>query len=297
MKHLNVAPLLSLLGLVAFAPEARAQSCEQKVGDQFGTYVTLTASAASANIWPPKMPLPQRDDKLECNVKQWKAVGTRVLSSTSGAATVNTSYSYYVGPNAIAVTTTVEGSRTSSSCRCSAQGHITLLAGWLDTITLHSKSMRKVTPNDVKNGPGAQQKDIIHLTVHSRPATASVKDCHSDGQPAFVYQAEFWIILVTPGFGNQLGLGGGQPRQGMGYCSVDASRGEMAALNEFPIVVRMGVSEQLIGSLVTQNDPTAGMSRARREGVSFCIDHPSQPTDLTMTSASGTQYWCTAAAH
>jgi hypothetical protein len=294
LQRLNCTVLVSTLGLSAFAPATPAQtSCEQQIGKQFGTYVILNASAATTSF-PVNIPPPQTDHKQECNVKQWKAAGTRVLSSSSGPAKMNTSYSYYAGPDAVSVSTTVEGSRSSSDCRCTAQGHILLEAGWADTITFHSRSMRKVMPNDLKSGNGATQTDIIHLKVHSRPSTVGVTDCYSNAKPAFVYQAEFWIILSTPGLGNPLGLGGGRPRQDIGYCSVDASVGEIEVLNEYPNLLRMGVAEQVIGSMVTQTAPTAGLSRARREGVSVCIDHPSYPADLTMSSASGSQYWCSA---
>lgn len=294
MQRLSGSVVVATLALAAFAPATPAEaSCEQQTGTQFGTYVLLSASAA-ATKWP-DFPPPQSDRKNDCNVGQWKAVGSRVLSSSAGGARVNTSYTYLVGPDALSVSTTVEASRPGKDCRCSAQGHIMLEAGWGDAITFHSKSMRKVTPEQLKSGNPAAEKDIIRLKVHSKPSAAGVSDCSASSQPSFVYQAEFWITLVPTVLPHPLSLGGGQPRQGIGYCSVDVSMGYVEVLNEYPVLLRMGVVEQVIGSLQTAQAPPAGVARARREGVSVCIDHPSDPADLTMTSASGSQYWCNAA--
>jgi hypothetical protein len=66
-------------------------------------------------------------------------------------------------------------------------------------------------------------------------------------------------------------------------------------MNGLETAIHITINEEAFGEVThdkTSNGSLEGHLKVELSGIRLCVVHPEKPFDLTLTSASGADYWC-----
>jgi hypothetical protein len=295
--------LLSTLCLLTSAQAQPGSACPPRPkGRFFGYFVFLTANAEVGGA--------KNDSKKEetCWVSGLSASGQNRLESHGQYAGLTTEYSYAVGPTGISASARLYG-QVNNTKMGGGSGHADLWLMWHDTLTFHSKTLSQVTAGDFHKGnPKAQdlaagsQIKVAVRYMQSPPQCSGEKD-------KFQYQtgvvAAFYGVLG----GGGVGPPGEVPKQAPNGTPVNgdnwfirshkcgipsgSSLHYIEVANGYDFFFQITVDAETAAYLAAPDYPE-GHLKVELSGMRMCIVRPEWPKDLTITSASGTDYSCPA---
>lgn len=201
-------------------------------------------------------------------------------------------YNYNASQNNVSLKVRVAGDGPPK--KAVGGGAASVSVEWVDTLTFHSNKMRAITPQTIGGTP-LMKSDMIYLQVRfnsGNPQCSGRTKYFRYATSAHAAMANTiagvgWITIpkdvpIAPAetyytVMDMCGLPNQAPKN-------------LVVLNGFGASLSVGASATLNG-LLTSGEPHGDLS-VSMTNMSLCIVRPATPDDLTLTSASGVNYWC-----
>ena len=214
------------------------------------------------------------------------------LRSDGPGGHVSADYSYEVSLRNISVSSHLAAN--GSKKNASAGGEVQVLVEWFDQLTFHSN---KVKP--IQKGPDGKPivtKDSyfsVEVKLSGTPTCQHSGPFQVLGRWA-VYadyeQSKALEYLIVAGTDPPISFQSKLAQSG-DICGGFLYPWSFDLINDSKVELRGLTSVVLLGD-VNSKQPS-GNASGGVSGMSVCLVHPTQPDDVTVTSLSGTNYWCT----
>lgn len=207
-------------------------------------------------------------------------------------------YSYTIGAAGISGSASVSGQHNSDHGG-GGSGLSMLWLMWHDTLTFHSSLIPVIDPNDFRRGhpPTAAQlaEAMIHFEVK---LLQNSPHCSGLQEPKFKYATGVIGAVRDIGGGEAIIAPGGAPPGAtaqnwllrMDTCGIPTGAVSAQVPNGQSVAVHVTVQENLLGD--TDGKTRAGNLKVELSAERLCVVRPAKPSDLTITAASGGDYWC-----
>jgi hypothetical protein len=291
---LSMTMTSSLAAAQAQAPEGSGMgnSCPEPMNKFFGHFVMVSATA--------HVGLQKLDEKKEktCWVAGASASGQNNVVSQDGEQSASADYSYTIGPTGITGSATVDGQVNSNHVNGGTSGAMLWLM-WHDTLTFHSSLIPLIDPNAYHLGtpptPAQLAETMIKVNVR---LLQNPPQCSGLNEPEFKYfTGVFAGVRDIMGGAAMIAKGGAAPGATVDNwllradsCGIPSGSITAQAPNGQSVAVHITIQENLLGNAGPKNH--AGHLKVDLSGVRLCIVRPAKPSDLTITAASGGDYWC-----
>jgi len=293
MKRI-VCGLLLLAAHDAFAGGV-AQGCPQELELKFG-YMSISNAVAHAGGG-------SRDKKTEhvCWVSKTSVTGQMKAESHGDHSDITSEYEYRISGGEVHASARLYGVLTHAKLG-TAGGATAMWISWRDQVTFHSKQMPEGTRNMVYDPDPA--KMILNLaksalTIHGKLLQNPPPTCAGESGK-FRYFSGI-AALTRDALGAGVAIGSDPEPNGrdtfllrIDRCGLGVpggARDTTVVQNGVPIPIQVTVEITLLGELSHPHDPE-GHLKVDFPSLRLCFVRPTRPSDLTMTSASGADYWC-----
>jgi hypothetical protein len=292
-KHCYFLSWLLIVFVIAFflstQAKAAAKTCPPRPQNTLWALTVLASGSAGAGGGQL-----DKDEFLAC----WQPVprlnGQKHFSSTGGGGQISADYSYDIGMGNFSISATTSGHGTPQRANASAGADV--LVEWLDQLTFHSN---KIKP--IQRGPDGKPiitKDSFYsvtIKVNGAPTCSASGSSKAMGLWSFIAEDEKSsselkyapikdsLYSFRPSAEAQAMLCGGAY-----YGKISGTQIDL--LNDSVVSIRGQASVGLNEVLDSGN--SSGNSKGGWSGMSICVVRPAQPDDVTLTSLSGTNYWC-----
>jgi hypothetical protein len=292
---LTLTMLMSLAAARAQGPpegSGLGASCPEPMGNFFGHFVMTDAIAFVAGR--------NREEKKEktCWVAGPSASGQNRVESQSGEDAMAAEYSYTISAAGISAAAKVSGQHNSDHGG-GGSGVSMLWLMWHDTLTFHSSQIPLVDPNDYRGGHPPTPEQLVEQMIHFKvKLLQSPPQCSGLKEPEFHYLTAVAAVVVDIGGGKGIIAPGGAPPGATSEnwllradtCGIPASSVTAQVPNGQSVAVHITVQENLLGN--TNEKTRAGNLKVDLSAERLCVVRPAKPSDLTITAASGGDYWC-----
>jgi hypothetical protein len=300
----NIATRLALsLSILCLWTSAQAQpgggACPPRPkGRFFGYFVDVAAGTVVGNTSDKK-----EKAELTCWVSGKSATGQYRTESKDQYADLTAEYSYTVGPTGISGSTRIYG-QVNNIKRGSASGNAHFWLMWHDMLTFHSNKLPHNGEYEFRTDPGKAEevlaKSLINVKVkllQNPPQCSGMRD-------KFVYETGV-VAAAMSGSQSDGGFGPGQIRTGTpdhpntaynwfirpGKCGIGNDYHYATVRNDQDMSFQITVNAGANGSIGYDDSPE-GHLKVEFSAIRLCIVRPEKPSDLTITAASGADYWC-----
>jgi hypothetical protein len=288
------------------APARRGSDCPEPENKLFGYFVRADASSNAGSGQHPN-----KHEKT-CWVAGQSVSGQNSAKDQGKFATMTADFSYSIGPSGINASTHLYGNLNNNNLG-SGSGNVILWLAWRDMLTFHSKEMPVLTPKEAWTiGPDqvadklARSKIGLKVRLLQNPSCAgrTSKFTYLTGVIAEVYPQGgvqghernamgSWGPVRPPGSERPNPLASEADNQILraNACGTGPQDMQIVVVNGWAQPIFLQVQEILNGVLSQPHEPE-GHLKVEMSNVRICFDRPAKPKDLTMTSASGGDYWC-----
>ena len=292
---LTLTMLMSLAAAQAQAPpegSGMGTSCPEPMNKYFGHFVMVSASAFVADR--------KRDEKKEktCWVAGPSASGQNRVESQSGEDAMAAEYSYTISPAGISASANVSGQHNSDHGGGGSGGSMLWLM-WHDTLTFHSSQIPLIDPNDYRRGHPPTDAQLAEAMLHVQvKLLQNPPQCSGLKEPHFHYLTGVAAVVRDIMGGEGIIAPGGAPPGATAEnwllradtCGIPAGSVTAHVPNGQSVAVHVTVQENLLGN--TDGKTRAGNLKVELSAERLCVVRPAKPSDLTITAASGADYWC-----
>jgi hypothetical protein len=291
--------LALLLCIVCFSAGAQAapegsgmgSSCpEMSYG--FGHFVMVSAQSGVADQGT------KIKKEKTCWVPGPSASGQNRVESYNGEDEFTSDYAYSIGPTGIDASARVEG-KSSGERYVGGSGGAMLWLMWHDTLSFHSSKMPTVTPGDFYLGKKTDWNVAEGWIKVQVKLLQDPPQCTGTQDSNFKYATGVFAAVKDIMGGDAIKMPGPPPPLStsqnwllrMSTCGIPSGSITAEAPNGQSIAIHITVQENLLGN-VQQGVTPSGKLNVDLSGIRLCVVKPSKPSDLTITSASGADYWC-----
>ena len=175
---------------------------------------------------------------------------------------------------------------------------------WHDSLTFHSKQIPTINPDDFRRGRPPTPADLANSAIKVKLRLLQNPPQCSGETHEFTYKTGVYAIGIS-GMSNG-GVGGIAPPGGIppksnkdnwyiraDKCGIPSDTGDVQAINGQEMAIHITVNEQTDANLDFHKSPE-GHLKVELSGIRLCVIRPKEPSDLTLTAASGADYWCPA---
>jgi hypothetical protein len=298
--------LVLLLSTLCLWTSAQAQpggsACPPEPKSQhFGYFVQV---GANADVGGAKN---DKKDELTCWVAGPSKNEHNRLESHGQYADFTSEYSYTVGPAGISASARVYG-QVHSVKDGSGGGHADLWLMWHDTLTFHSNKRTRVTSGDFYKGTPNRQDLAAGSTIRVKVRLLQDPPQCSGASNEFIYQTgvigAFRSLLTN----SNVTAPGDIPTQTpkgspitaenwfirAGKCGIPNGFQIVDVPNGYDLALRISVNADTQGN-IDHGKTQEGHLKMELSNIRACVVHPEKTSDLadlTITSASGADYWC-----
>lgn len=286
------ALLLSTFCLLTKVQAQGGANCPNGEPPKFGYFVNLGANAGVG-----------RDNKKAqektCWVTAPSTQGKNKVESQDQYADLTTEYSYSVAATGISASVRLYG-QVNNIKRGFGSGHADIWLMWHDTLTFHSKLIPLAPdPKELINHPAQfpmmVAKSMIKVTVK---LLQDPPQCAGGTTDYFRYKTGILVAARSSAGGDAIGpVKGpeGSTEQNwfakVDQCGKVSDPVTLMVLNGKDLAIHITVDEETQSYLDFKENPE-GHLKAELSNVRVCIVRPAKPADLTITAASGANYWC-----
>jgi hypothetical protein len=283
--------LLFVLSLLSSVQAQVGAGCPNGEPPAFGYFVNISADAGVGKDH-------KKTAEKTCWVVAQSKSGQDKLESQDPYADLTSEYSYTVAPSGISASVRLYG-QVNNVKRGFGSGHANIWLMWHDTLTFRSKSMPLAPePKDEINN-----RDGFELLVAKSIINVKVKLLQDPPQCAgesanFRYATGVLVAARSGTSGASIG-----PWQGpegstqenwfvkMDKCGIKSDPISTTVLNGKTLKIHITV-DNVTQSYLDFKESPEGHLKADLSNVRLCVVRPAKPADLTITSASGANYWC-----
>jgi hypothetical protein len=305
MKNFAMRSML-LLSTVCLWTSAQAQHGVQPgecpntepMENFFGYFVQVIASSIVTGTGDAK-----KKDELTCWVAGASKSDQQRLPSDGKGTEITSEYSYTIAPSGISASVRVYGSVGGKD---SPQGSAvaTLWLMWHDSLRLHSKQIPVINSEDFYQGRPPTDADLANSLIKVKIKLLQNPPQCSGEDSGFSYKTGVYGIGETVRLGSIGGIlppgkfPGGPINDWYiraDKCGIPSGSATFDAMNGLETAIHITVNEEAFG--VVDHDKShpsslEGHLKVELSGIRLCVVRPAKPTDLTLTSASGANYWC-----
>jgi hypothetical protein len=283
--------LLTVFAIAFFLPtqaKAAAKTCPPRPQNILSALTVMASGSAGAGGGQL-----DKDEFLVC----WQPVprlnGQKHFSSTGRGGQISADYAYDIGMGNFSISATTSGHGPPKMANASAGADV--LIEWLDQLTFHSN---KIKP--IQKGPDGKpivtKDNFYSVTIKvSGTPTCSAGPFKVMGLWSFIAEDEKSSseLKYAPIKDSQYDFKPSAEAEAMlcGNIFYTEIRGaQIDLLNDSVVSIRGQASVGL--NEVLDSGASSGNAKGSWSGMSVCIVRPTQPDDVTLTSLSGTNYWC-----
>ena len=277
----------------ACPPEPKSQ--------HFGYFVQV---GANADVGGAKN---DKKDELTCWVAGPSKSGQDRLQSHGQYADFTSEYSYTVGPAGISASARVYG-QVHSVKDGSGGGHADLWLMWHDTLTFHSNKRTQVTSGDFYKGTPNRQDLAAGSTIRVKVRLLQSPPQCSGASNEFTYKTGVMAAFLSVLSGGNVTAPGRIPTNEKGEvingnnwfiradkCGIPNGFQIVDVPNGYGLAIRISVNAETLGN-IDHGKTQEGHLKVELSDMRVCVVHPDKSSDLesdlTITSASGADYWC-----
>jgi hypothetical protein len=295
--------LLSTLCLWTSAQAQPGSACPPRPkGRFFGYFVDV--GAATGGVRGGK-----GEKKIEetCWVAGRSASGQNRLESQGTDADITSEYSYTVGPSGISGSARLYG-QVNDKNSAGGSGLANLWLMWHDTLTFHSNKRTQVSPGDIYRGNPKAQDLAAGSTIKAKVRLLQNPPQCSGERNEFTYKTGVMAVFRTvlgrgtvtapgeiPANDDGKAINGNNWFIRAGKCGIPSSYEWVEIPNGYDMEIQISVDEETNASLDFDKSPE-GHLKVELSGIRLCVARPEKPSDLvgnlTITAASGADYWC-----